>query len=312
MSKAIIVEGPDASGKTTLCKTLKSHGYRYEHCVPSLTNPRTNLLRFYTDAIWRAAHSKRPYVLDRGPLSEQVYGPIMRNFDRLGEAGSRLLTRLTRALGVGEVIALPPWRVVRSQWLEKKKQAWDPAKDEGDYLDLIEQLRRVYFKYRELLQSRPEALRYDWTSSASKFQEVLMMAADFKALPRTCIGSPVAEVLFVGEQVTHKKTATDLPFYSLTGSSRYLMDAMIAAWVDEEKIALVNAVPVHGEVKDLVKIIDHIGTVKRVIALGRVASRTLTSQGIKHVMIPHPKYEKRFKKGNLDRYVDLLREVTVL
>lgn len=326
MAKTIILEGVDCSGKSTLAHHLEDYGYVYQHHGLYDDAPQ-ELFRRYVMSIWKAVKNPNAQVIDRCFLSESVYGEIVRGKCRLGEVGVRLLTRLQRSLGVGEVICLPSWETVKNGWLEKKG---GPV---GDYLDKLDVVRKVYFRYRELLISRKFTYVYDWnTLDRGEFQRTVILAHQGDSLPRGVLGSPSARVLFVGEQVNLNKTRTDLPFFSLTGSSAFLCQAMIAAQVDESQIAIVNACgPYHtiknldsrshksaNKYKDLVRIKESIGflggdmilpTIKKVVALGKVADHALTSQGIEHVTLPHPSYVKRFKNGHLDKYVDDIREV---
>lgn len=316
MAKVIILEGVDCSGKTTLAEQLTRPGsldrcrscYQHHGLYPDDTPAQ--LLRRYAQSILladrRASRGWFTQIIDRCFLSEQVYGTIVRQEDRLGELGVKLLTRLTRALGVCEVFCTPPWKTVEAGWTEKKKDTWDPVKGKGDYLQKLEVVRQVWRRYDDYV--RPWSFKYDYTSFSSARHRGLILTTELPKLPATMLGSPEAEVVFVGDQVNVKKTSVDLPFFELGGSSGYLLRAIVAAGIPESKIAFVNAHGVDGRPKDLEKMLLQLPNFKRTVALGNKAWKRVRNNWI----VPHPSYWKRFQNGKLENYAQLIKEASGL
>lgn len=82
----IVIEGMDNSGKTTLAKQLaKNRDYPYVH------SPGKS---FTWDWIEKALNKEEIVVYDRFPvISEQVYGSVLRNWNRFGSYKGQVIQR---------------------------------------------------------------------------------------------------------------------------------------------------------------------------------------------------------------------------
>lgn len=297
MNQVIILEGPDGGGKTILAQSLvEKYGFKYEHEGPPEPSWSSDcLFRHYVMTLYKAQHSRQPVVLDRHYLGETIYGPVMRDRSLLTDNQVTLIERIVRAGGTRVVLCLPHWDNVLRNWLAKKGQ---------DYVDKSERLHTIYKMYHaEAIDGHDGLLeRYDYTRTK-----------DFKVysrpeLPPWVIGSPIADILLVGERVNTRITRTDWAFFASNGSSGYLNRVIREAGLTEVRIALMNAYPPNkAEFKELEPVIRRLPLLRRVVCLGREASRACQIQGIKHTSLHHPSYIKRF---NLDRadYVKQLRE----
>lgn len=68
----ILVEGPDGSGKTTLCNVfVKDYGFEYIHL-----GPQKDIEKTYKDLIEKLKNIKKDVVIDRAMLSNLVYSEI--------------------------------------------------------------------------------------------------------------------------------------------------------------------------------------------------------------------------------------------
>lgn len=75
----IVVEGPDASGKTTLLRKLKQEANE-QFFILSRARPPASLEEIYRTLIWVSLRNpKMLLMMDRHPfISESVYGPLLR------------------------------------------------------------------------------------------------------------------------------------------------------------------------------------------------------------------------------------------
>lgn len=168
MNRVIILEGPDGAGKSTLATTLHHlHSFSvirsYGTTGYGPTWTPAELLHKLTTVIVDALDCDEPVVIDRSFLSEFAYGMVMRGKDRLGVDGFKALTTLVRRCGVTEVICLPPFQTVLTNWREKRKDKWDPVRGTGDYVDGERKLSEIYQNY-EYLESSGHYVKYDYTT----------------------------------------------------------------------------------------------------------------------------------------------------
>jgi thymidylate kinase len=140
MSRLIILEGADGSGKTTLALDVATRfGANYVHHGPYPGLTGDALARRYAVSALPAVLDESLVVMDRCWISEMPYGLAFRGgADRLGETRIRTLERLVGLADVKVYLCLPPWEIVRSNWVKRKG---------SEYLKTIDQLRQVYDWY---------------------------------------------------------------------------------------------------------------------------------------------------------------------
>lgn len=296
----VILEGPDGSGKTTLARFLeKEHGFRYIHTGPPETD---KVLDAYGRTLYDAHKSGDLVVIDRLHVGERIYGPILRDQDKLGLRGEILIQRLISAYGAQLIFCLPPFFTALANW--KARHGEELVAHENTYT-------AIYNKYLSTMNSvfYNSASWYDYTRMALDTSAKLLLAFHNKeVLPHGVIGSTSPLFLFVGDQAN--QTYLDLPFFSLNGSSQYLNDCLTEAGYQEKSIALVNAIDLSGSRMPLSEIYATLREPK-VIALGGNAHDALNHSRVKHVTIPHPAYWKRFQSDKRDDYVKQLRKIRV-
>jgi len=299
----IILEGPDGSGKTTLAKYLQSrHDFQYVHTGPPTDN---DLLEEYGRTLYDACRSSRNVVIDRLHVGERIYGPQLRGQDRLGRDGEILIHRLISAYGVRLVFCLPPYEVALSNWKSRFAEGMELIEKEAIY-------QKVYAAYRATMNDAfyNQSTWFDYTKMTLDLATDIFLSnlATPPGLPDGVIGSAMPIFLIVGEQAN--QDYLDLPFFSKTGSSKYLNECLVEAGYQERSIALVNAMDLNGSRMPLDEICSSIGELK-VIALGTHAHNALDSFRVKHVTVPHPSYWRRFHAGSREVYVKQLREIRI-
>lgn len=286
----LILEGPDGAGKTTLAQHFVRQGHSYSHEGPP---KRSDLLQYYANVLLSSGPNT---VFDRLYLGELVYGPIYRRVDRLGIDGARLMSRLTRAMGIHEIVCLPPFSVCLKNWSSRKT------------IEMIQQEHQYYqiYSWYEKLVEQLGLRTYDYT------KDNLPEFKFWNELPPGMVGDSRAKFLFVGEKANHDWL--DLPFFSSQGSSFYLTQALIDAGYQEEELAFVNAYNLDGELwHGWSNPYPKLPYLKKIITLGDRAYNAVTADDVPLSIwperVPHPAYWKRFHSRERNVYVELLKRV---
>lgn len=282
-----VLEGVDGSGKTTLAKQLVTQlTERYGSCVYHHEGPPpldVDILEHYGTLL--ECLRTEPAVIDRFALGERVYGPVLRGVDRLGPEGWRLMRRLYAAAGVRHVLCLPLYDVCHANWSSGRPEHFAA---EGAF-------RQTYERFKNL------AGEVDWIYDYT-VGEVRWDLSQTMQLPRTMVGNQTAPYLFVGDKGSNPQAGHNLPFFSTVGSSRYLNEALRDAGYDEDELSLVNAYNLDGTPAT-----GPWRVPEKVVALGERAAAACNARHIKHVVVPHPQYWKRFHAHDRNNYVGILR-----
>ena len=295
-----ILEGPDGGGKTTLAKHLQEHhGFQYVHTGPPESD---KVLEAYGKTLYDASRAPRDTVIDRLHVGERIYGPTLRNQDRLGRAGEILIHRLISAYGARLIFCLPPYNAAFTNWRKKHREGAELVKQEQTY-------ERIYKAYQETVRDPfyGSVSWYDYTKlDIEVAANILLEFHRDTRLPTGVIGAVDPKFLFVGEKAN--QTYLDIPFFALNGSSQYLNECIAEAGYEERDIALMNAMDLSGSTMPLS---ETYLTLKRpkVIALGSHAHRALDHARVTNAMVPHPAYWRRFQSTSRNLYVKQLREI---
>lgn len=285
----IVIEGLDNSGKTTLAnKFIKDYGYTYYHS--GVPKKNENLFKTYYDILLRGLIEK--IVADRLHVGEMVYGPEIRGASRISIAEFRILNRVMNA-GGGVIVLCDVDEFVRRRDDDRVHYVKDKTLYPG--------LRK---KFKEVCQSEAQCCyrSFDYSrDNIDRFSALVVM--NRQPMAAGVNGSLVPRYLFVGEQPGGE---LDLAFAATVNSSRVLNESLWAAGYREEEMAFVNAFDGRGRPHDLVGVYNTFRQ-PRVIALGRVAQAACDKAALPHLSAPHPQYVKRFKSGQRQEYVDLLR-----
>lgn len=300
MSRLVVLEGCDGTGKTTLGRELAlALNWRYVHC-PSFNNVRgsgASLARFFAEAMLPVTLGLAPgLIMDRCWLSDPIYGAAYRGgLDRVG-IDRRLLERIALRTHPFVVHCHTDWEAVRASF---------HARREAELLDDEAQLRAVYDAYARPLATELAVVKYDREAFSTMTDAV---SSVLSRIPRdrgfhvhsiaTTVGYWRAPILLVGEAFgSHQATNSfyQWPFcgFNESGCSRWFARQLDAAGIGERELLWVNA-----DSPDLLRA-TRAPAVRRVVALGEVASRALTAIGqTNHVVAPHPQYWKRFQAAH--------------
>ncbi len=97
-----MIEGPDGAGKSTLARQLGTDGVWHNGTYAGVSPE--DLYKIYDAQISNAmvaAAGGKTIAIDRGPLSEYIYGQVLRGHSRLGlEEVEELLARVDRVGGL--------------------------------------------------------------------------------------------------------------------------------------------------------------------------------------------------------------------
>ena len=229
-------------------------------------------------------------------MGERVYGPILRTGDRFGDEGWRIMNRLFSAAGATQVMCLPDYEFCRKAWASGREEL---VQDEVKF-------RQTYDRYRELYDPRT-MFCYDHASPTGLLDlyGLLELTDEMRpTLPIDLVGSPVARYLLVGDRGSNPKALNpDLPFFSTSGSSRYLTRALDLAGFKETEIAFMNCYS-HA-LENFLDIPWEL--IPNVIALGNIAQKVCEMQGVNHGFAPHPQYWRRFHYNDVESYAQQLK-----
>lgn len=324
----ILLEGADASGKTTLARHLVDrHGARYLH-----STVRRDCWRWHLGALRlaeRLLKTANLIVLDRHWISEQVYGATYRGGPQY-DLGARCLDRVLQSLNALTVLCVPAdqeGQVKRHAELKTyRREHFDQIGEVvARYADLYHgNLARPGDSYVDQLTRygdyhlRADVMRYDLDAvirgavSLPQFvnlrllPHLRLLVNNQPVVPAGVIGNLTgARYLFVGERVSPQLTPP-WPFFwndSLSAAS-YLNGALHRLAFDETHGLWANAEPDAGQLGAVHALRPDL----RVIALGRVAQVAARKYWANVRAVPHPQYWRRFHAKDPEGYVSLLRE----
>lgn len=164
MTKQIIyVEGPDCAGKSTLVEAIKKdndliiHNGRYETAEAAYASYLNQLSEFGNSKFDRL-------ILDRGVLSEVIYGMVMRN-ETPDEHSFRLIIKQLEEFDYHIVVCLPPFGPTVIKWAQRQTQ---------EYVNQFEQYVLVYDLYSKVQSELGEhVIVHDYTKNHKEVVDAL-------------------------------------------------------------------------------------------------------------------------------------------
>lgn len=313
----ILLEGVDGGGKSTLADRI-ADTFTFltedEPEPPALIRihkgkptPGLDAFQEYELPLERfdlrdLVRSKRDLVImDRWAAGEIPYGNLYRGSSRLDDAGMLHVEMTLSAFGAVKVLVQPEdVDIVKMRLRERGEDFLQPQH--------VNQVHRWY----EALRKLHGYVRVTDTAPS----ELIQLARD-RALgddpkpPQSWpgyVGSAVPRLLLVGDQrndgprARHEFVRAFTP--CVNGSSaHYLLQTLVLANLTMD-VGIVNA---HEPGVDLA-LIDKIEPRPAVVALGRLASKTLMDAGVEHEAVPHPQWCRRFRHRQMGWYAQEIRK----
>lgn len=307
----IVVEGTDASGKTTLVSEIQKQlkdlfpnkQIEFFHKSKPEEMTRRWVLKDYVNSIENYDWTNNIAVADRWHWGEITYAPIKRpesstdGYGLLGVAGWRWVELFLSSRGVSQIWLYQPLDVIQKRLLTR-----------GDDYVSVDELETILAQYRKAASQT--ATEFSIISpDEDSLDEIPQIAADIvnnsyyhsskvKALTQFpwYIGRPDPQVLLVGDTRNIKEKygeETKLPFMPVDGNSG---DFLLSALPDKfwKTIGIINVND--KDVSEIDELWHTLGRPK-IIALGRLAERGLRGHGFRddqYVVLPHPQHVRRF------------------
>lgn len=302
----IVLEGANATGKTTLAKELeKRHGAIIMHQTYRFRN---RIFDFHTAVLRRAIKLAKTklVVLDRLWMSEEVYAHVYRGGTPWPHQGRMVDRILQQASAVTVVCISRDDLVLRERFLKTRAYRQDAGvvknlEVNARFRSLFEnnpvQNRKTYLD--DLVDAHdmrsdiiPYEIGEDVSSTIDKVTHQIRVRQ--KAQLKDALGNPnftgnlyQAEYLFVGD-VTNPKYKWSWPFYDYCGCSLWLAEQLHHDMFDETHAVWTNA---NGQPDVLSQLV---GRGLKTIALGVNAGLELKRIGTPFQHVPHPQWGRRF------------------
>lgn len=326
MSGLVILDGPDAVGKTTLANALLNgdrDGYVHLTYDSSWSNPNRELWKLQYVSLLKAQirlEQGKLTVIDRHWMSEQVYARTYRGGSGMN-AESRQWDRVVQRLCGVYVICAPSAESARERHHAQSKSRYEMYPPDDRIFDVARRFRDLWLgsnttddDYASSLMRkggmrlRQDAALYDIDEHGHDLDGVcwgILRKLDsihntqypsaFTRKKGNYLGHPHnAKFLFVGERINPSK-AGRWPFVDYGASSATLCEALSRCDFDETQGMWTNAYAEDEHVPTLMEWFPYL----RVIALGEVAALYLEGIGIPYSKVVHPSYARRFGRTGL-------------
>lgn len=330
----IVLDGPDAVGKTTIAKefirkfpnTKYIHnGYRWKD---KIFDYHTAVMKLASK--WAMTHN---VIIDRWWPSEACYASVYRNTSAWPLQG-RFHERLALKYGVIYLLCLPDqntldrhteMKKVRDEMYENIEDLCDlyyklyygdlNHKDKGNYIDKLILSGGV----KDIPYYIPYTIER-WGAHLDTFLDLVMHVATemresqfqdaLSPFEHNILGhSKFAKYMFVGDRVNPKYRDIFWPFFEYGNSSLYFTEALNDLWIKERDYMWTNAYDKDGKI-DLkyAELAKERGI--NIIALGKNALNALKQKRIEpDEIMPHPSHYKRFNGSKNHAIVEDLKGV---
>lgn len=324
----IIIEGPDAAGKSSLLEALEreltlrspnSNIYLFHKGRP-LEETRRWVLNEYALSIDELATSDAYIVADRWHWGEVTYAPLKRphtnkdGYGLLGQAGWRWVELFLLSRGA------TTWVMSQPLWVLQER-----LQNRGDDFVSVDELEAIVERYDFGIEVAPSvvakiapdperrgSLRTIAKAIVDRARHGARQTIELRERFPEYIGSPTPSVLLLGDRrnVTEQYgEETRLPFMPVAGNSgEFLLDALTEKFWQRVGIANANDNLSAEQLHELWK------TLRRppVIALGREAETAVISAGLADAMagvLAHPQYVRRFHSSDRDEYGRVIEQL---
>lgn len=318
----IIIEGTDASGKSTLIEAVHAEVRRRypDRKIHLLHKSRPDeetrrwVLNDYVLSVEDIDLDEDIIIADRWHWGEATYAPLKRphtdtdGFGLLGEAGWRWTELFLASRGVAHFWLYQPLKVISKRLLSR-----------GDDYIKVEELGQILKLCKKAFKSSLRSVRLSpKADSLDDLQSIAAQMVDWAECLQLdtegireypyYIGDVNPRVLLVGDERPGKPwygKSTMLPFIPVDGNSgNYLMSALRKNFWRHVGVVNINEVPEH-----FTRLWVELGQ-PPIVALGREAEKTLARLGLTeyqdYAVLPHPQFVRRFfnrRKGQYGRAI---------
>lgn len=299
---AIILEGPDCSGKTTLAKHLVTKftlGHRKVTAKGELLFPTALAQALLVDE-----------VVDRWWMTDDIYAQVHQRDSTLLDVERWQLCLTAARSGSSLCVLLPSLQTL----LERLRARGDEEIDEAK----MAQVHRLYQHFPFEDWFRPVfngscSIRTTW-----QMEQLAQCLRDLHVFKKNLNfyrweGTGTLEqnqVLLIGDQRNLKRGGTDeTPFMTRkpVSSGNTLFKILRGAGLSPWQVHLHNAYDRAGRAYDLQGLAEYL-LPRQIVSLGRKAHVQLQKFGLPHLELPHPQWIRRFDGWNLEHYAQILKE----
>lgn len=324
MPGIIILDGPDATGKTTLQKFLVNR-YSAKHLhLTYNSSVASRMFDYQTEAMIEAIKLSQDHlvVVDRHWISEAIYARVFRGGSPWPHMG-RLMDRVWRKHAAMYVICLPD---TIESGIENHHKNLDPSHpyDDVKFTELLTRYLALYEGDGETtgddyaaqlarhnpMCDRPDVIDYRIGADGSDMKgfcdKLIYQLGLWRKLqwPKALDSGYMnftghwahADYLVVGERFNLKNSTlvgSEWPFYEYLNSSKFLLEIFAKINVDESRLMFTNSVDLHNyNNHDIREFYDRNF---KIISLGNTATTWCRTLGVKRFnQLHHPQYVKRF------------------
>lgn len=294
----ILLEGVDGSGKSTLAGRLsRAVEAEIRHSGPLTRHP---LIEYELDL--RDYRVGRDVVYDRHYLGELIYGPLYRGASAIDLAMRRHIELFLASRGALLVHLSPPLEVI------EKRLA-----DRGEDFLQSHHIEHVWSEYRRLVRecAMPTMSITRELDGQEDLNTILRYGFDLEKVAQRVtrfpgyVGHRRPDVLLLGERRNdpndpHQTAFTPYPDASGHFLLRHLPERLL------RHVGIANACE-GDDLDELWNLLDH----PRVVALGREAQRACEDADLRHGVVPHPQWVRRFKFKQGSVYGDLIAAAAI-
>jgi hypothetical protein len=316
----IVIEGTDASGKTSLVSEIKKqlavkyprNEVEFFHKSKPEEMTRRWVLQDYVTSIENIDWSKRIALADRWHWGEVTYAPLKRpesgtgdGYGLLGVAGWRWTELFLQSRGVAQFWLYQPLDVITRR-LNARGDDYVLASELGQILDLYENAALSCADLSARITPDADSLNELPILAGQIIAKAEQVQNDAKYLTQfpEYIGPRRPRVLLVGDKrnITKKHgEETMLPFMPVDGNSgEYLLTALQDP--DWKQMGIVNANDTNSHEFD--ELWYTLGR-PAIVVLGRLAERVIRAYGIpeeRYVVVSHPQHVRRFFNSRKEEY----------
>ena len=314
----IIIEGTDASGKSTLIEAVHAEAKRRYpdrkihllHKSRPEEETRRWIIKDYVLSVENIDLDEDIIIADRWHWGEATYAPLKRpHTDKdgsglLGEAGWRWTELFLASRGVAHFWLYQPLGVIKKRLLERGDD-YVKVNELGKILKLC---RKAYRNSFTSVKLKPKASSLDDLQQTAKemvdWAELTARGVEGLRPYKHYLGGANPKVLLVGDERPSKPwygSSTKLPFIPVDGNSgNYLMSSLRDNFWREVGIVNANESP-----ETFLSLWTELGS-PTIVALGREAEKALVKLGLKeyvdYAVLPHPQFVRRFFNKRKGQY----------